>query len=166
MKKRVAFPLLTAAYLMFAACGGPNQANQHQKPALSTTFKWLQGTWVANEPTTNFFETWSIEDDSTFKAFSYMLKGKDTLFSERITLAYRMGKTWYQPVQAGENNQQTVQFELVDSSQHQYVFENKLHDFPQRIIYKRVGADSLWAWIEGTEKGIFKKIDFKLARQK
>ena len=40
------------------------------------------------------------------------------------------------------------------------VFENLAHDFPQRIIYRRRGADSLVARIEGTRGGQMRGRDF------
>ena len=44
------------------------------------------------------------------------------------------------------------------------VFENAAHDFPQRIIYRRVGADSVVARIEGTVRGQARGVDFPFAR--
>jgi hypothetical protein len=44
------------------------------------------------------------------------------------------------------------------------VFENLEHDFPQRVGYRRDGADTLTAWIEGTRDGKTKRIDFPYKR--
>lgn len=44
------------------------------------------------------------------------------------------------------------------------VFENLAHDFPQRVGYRRRGADSLVAWIEGTRQGRARRVDFPHAR--
>lgn len=43
-------------------------------------------------------------------------------------------------------------------------FENPTHDFPQRIAYRRVGADSLVARISGTANGRERAIDFAMKR--
>ncbi len=43
-------------------------------------------------------------------------------------------------------------------------FENLQHDFPQRVIYRRVGADSLIARIEGPQGGTTRGIDFPMRR--
>jgi len=45
-------------------------------------------------------------------------------------------------------------------------FENKDHDFPQRIIYKNTGQDSLYARVEGNDKGKFRKEEFAMRRNK
>jgi hypothetical protein len=44
------------------------------------------------------------------------------------------------------------------------VFENLDHDFPQRIIYRKAGADSLLARIEATVNDSLRGIDFKFRR--
>ena len=44
------------------------------------------------------------------------------------------------------------------------IFENLQHDFPQRIGYQRNGPDSLLAWIEGTEKGQVRRVEFPYRR--
>lgn len=43
-------------------------------------------------------------------------------------------------------------------------FDQPGHDFPQRIIYRRVGSDSLVARIEGTINGESRGIDFPMRR--
>jgi hypothetical protein len=44
------------------------------------------------------------------------------------------------------------------------VFELPEHDFPQRVGYRRVGADSVLAWVEGTTNGKTRRIEFPYAR--
>ena len=44
------------------------------------------------------------------------------------------------------------------------VFEAPEHDFPQRVGYRRVGADSVLAWVEGTMNGKLRRIEFPYAR--
>lgn len=44
------------------------------------------------------------------------------------------------------------------------VFENLDHDFPQRIIYRKSGADSLAARVEATVNDSLRGIDFKFRR--
>jgi hypothetical protein len=47
------------------------------------------------------------------------------------------------------SGQTATQFRTTSTSSTPIVFENPAHDFPQRIIYRRVSADSLVARIEG-----------------
>jgi hypothetical protein len=44
------------------------------------------------------------------------------------------------------------------------VFEAPEHDFPQRVGYRRVGADSVLAWVEGSMNGKTRRVEFPYAR--
>ncbi len=57
-------------------------------------------------------------------------------------------------------------FKLVKWAANEAVFENPAHDFPQRIIYKLSGTDSLAARIEGTMNGKATGMDFPYVRGK
>ena len=46
-----------------------------------------------------------------------------------------------------------VAFELVESGERRAVFENKQHDFPQRILYWLDTAGAMHARIEGPQAG-------------
>jgi hypothetical protein len=45
------------------------------------------------------------------------------------------------------------------------VFENPSHDFPQRIVYRSLGPDSILARIEGEAEDQVRRVDFPLGRQ-
>jgi hypothetical protein len=59
-----------------------------------------------------------------------------------------------------------VHFKLVSAQQGKYIFENKLHDFPQRIIYHLVTPDSIAARVEGQQNGRVDGSDFYFKRVK
>jgi hypothetical protein len=44
------------------------------------------------------------------------------------------------------------------------VFELPEHDFPQRVAYRRVGRDSVLAWVEGTMRGTTRRFEFPYRR--
>jgi hypothetical protein len=44
------------------------------------------------------------------------------------------------------------------------VFAAPEHDFPQRVGYRRVGRDSVTAWIEGTMRGAQRRMEFPYRR--
>ena len=44
------------------------------------------------------------------------------------------------------------------------VFEAPEHDFPQRVAYRRLGSDSVLAWVEGTMNGKLRRIEFPYRR--
>ena len=127
--------------------------------------EWLLGTWT-NESDDEFSqETWSKENDSAFTAFSFTQIGEETIFAETMVLEQKGGRVLLTVATANEKNSPAVPFRLVSSEDNEFVFENKSHDFPERIIYTNPTKDSLHAWIEGTINGERKKVDFRFSRK-
>ena len=61
-------------------------------------------------------------------------------------------------------NQQPILFALVESSNNKYVFENKEHDFPQRLIYYFINENSIKVFVEGEMDGKLEKDEYNLTR--
>jgi hypothetical protein len=66
--------------------------------------------------------------------------------------------------EAHPSGQESARFPAILISDTALIFEDLEHDFPQRIGYDRVGADSLVGWIEGTRDGETRRIDFPYRR--
>jgi hypothetical protein len=121
--------------------------------------KWLQGEWEYTSSNNIYFnEKWEYVNDSLMMGESVALKGNDTLTYETVRLFKHDDKIIYAPTVKGQNNNREVQFTLVeyDSS---FVFENKDHDFPQKISYFRKD-NMLYASIQGESNGNLKTINF------
>ena len=93
---------------------------------------------------------------------SRTVAGGKTVFTEYIQIRESNGQLAY-IVSLGLAAKPVV-FKLVKGSDNEATFENPEHDFPQRIIYRRESTDSLFARIEGQEKGVNKGIDFRYRR--
>jgi hypothetical protein len=76
---------------------------------------------------------------------------------ERLRVTMRDGKLVYH---AHPSSQSAQSFTATAVSPTEATFENLAHDFPQRIIYARRGADSLLARIEGDREGRQQPITF------
>lgn len=122
--------------------------------------EWLIGTWT-NESGEEFSqETWSKENDSTFTAFSFtQIEGK-TVFAETMALEQKDQRLLLTVATANEKGSSPVTFTFISSDKKQFTFENKSHDFPQRITYTNPAKDSLHAWIEGKVNNENKKVEF------
>lgn len=126
---------------------------------------WLLGTWV-NETGEEFSqETWSKENDSMFSAFSFTQVANQTEFAETMALELKGENLLLTVATANQNDEEPVTFKMISSEEGQFTFENKNHDFPERIIYSNPVKDSLHAWIEGTINGEAKKVDFYFSRK-
>ena len=73
---------------------------------------------------------------------------------------------FYIPTVKNQNNGEPVSFKLVSGKNGEFVFENKQHDFPQRIIYRNPNPDSLYARIEGYQQGKVHKEEFPIMSRK
>jgi hypothetical protein len=60
-------------------------------------------------------------------------------------------------------NQPPTPFVLLPGKDGEAVFENKAHDFPQRVFYRRCGED-LCAGIEGLVKGEARRQEWRYTR--
>lgn len=112
--------------------------------------KWLLGIWEQKTSKGNVYETWKSNDDSSYSGKSYLLKKKDTIVLETVSLLQKNGTLFYIPTVTNQNNARPVPFKLTFSSANQLVFENPTHDFPQKITYALISSDSLIAEISGT----------------
>jgi len=126
--------------------------------------RWLLGAWQQQAGKRLQVEEWRQADDSTFTGRSYFLKGADTMLQERTTLEYRNNQLFYVPVVQNQNNGLPVRFVLIESSSSKMVFENKDHDFPQKITYQMITQDSVVAEIAGMLKGTYQARPFPMRR--
>jgi hypothetical protein len=80
---------------------------------------------------------------------------------EQVRLSVREGRVVYT---ANPSGQAQAEFTATTVSDSGFAVENPAHDFPQRIIYRRHGADSLIARIEGTTSRGARGADFPMRR--
>ncbi|CAM3482275.1 DUF6265 family protein [Aequorivita lipolytica] len=168
MKKYLLFILLP---LLLNSCKNNSETKNSETETAVNKFEkidqlqWLLGTWT-NESGEEFSqETWSRENESSFTAFSFTQVGKETVFAETMALEQKGENLFLAVVTVNQNNENPVTFKMVSSENGQFTFENKDHDFPERITYSNPVKDSLHAWIEGTVNGEAKKVDFYFSRK-
>jgi len=116
-------------------------------------FSWLEGTWENNTKDGLYTEKWTKVNDSVFTAISTVTKDRDTLFYETVVLDQKGDSLHYIVTTPKQNDARPVSFTLKTAIVNSYVFENKHHDFPERITYTKVTNDSLMAKISGTQNG-------------
>ena len=126
---------------------------------------WLLGTWTHESGEKFSQETWSKENDSTFTAFSFTQVDGETVFAETMALEQKNNVLQLTAADANDKGSPPVTFRFISSEENQFTFENKSHDFPERITYTNPVKDSLHAWIEGTVNNEKKKVEFKFSRK-
>jgi hypothetical protein len=137
-----------------------------QRTSLSD-FDFLKGSWTMNTAKGRIVESWKKSKDSVMDGISFSISttGDSTLL-ETIKLYESDGSIYYEPSGNGPGNDSTVRFKLISGKDGIFVFENKNHDFPQRISYQSQSANNVLAWIEGTVNGKFRKIEFPYSRER
>jgi hypothetical protein len=143
-----------------AACTSTSSDNSINK------LDWLLGTWKNASSEGTLYEIWNKSSDSVYSGHGFMIVNNDTVFSERISLQQQGSHLYYIPTVKNQNEGKAVSFKLISDVRGEFIFENKEHDFPQRIIYKFLSPDSLYARVEGTDKGTFRKEEFYLRKDR
>lgn len=82
-----------------------------------------------------FHEHWARTDDAFYAGLGFVMLGKDTAFIEHLSIHGNDDGIYYTARIPSQNGGTSVDFELTSAVGDSMVFENKEHDFPQRIAY-------------------------------
>jgi hypothetical protein len=164
---------LFAAALLLLSCkkGTPIKVPASETATVKTysnleKANWFLGEWANKSAEGELTERWNKENDSVYHGESYfVIGGKDTVFAEHVRLEEANGKLAYIVTVPGQNNEQPVRFDMTSSTDNQIVFENPGHDYPSKIVYNKVGNDSVVAEISGIQKGKPASEKFKMKKQ-
>lgn len=127
----------------------------------------LSGTWMVSDGEGGAYEEWSRSNGDSMVGKAYKLSGpSDTIVSERIVLKKDGESVWYIPTVQGQNGGKSIPFKMISYNDSSFTFENKAHDFPQRVIYRFVNDDSIVATIEGLDSSVRRYFDFYYKRMK
>jgi hypothetical protein len=154
MKRIVSHSLLVvfAAFTFAGSAFSQDSINQ---------FEWLLGDWKGTQGPATLTESWKKVDETLMLGEGYVIMNGDTAVTELLRIQ-KIGRFWtYIPI---INKGQPVLFTLIESANDKWVFENKEHDFPQRIVYTRKPDGSLLAWIEGEMNGKQMKDEYTLQK--
>jgi hypothetical protein len=122
---------------------------------------WLQGCWETSSAQRTIDEQWMAPRGGNMVGMSRTVRG-DALVAYEFLLLREVGERLeYESHPSGQSQARFLSSTVSDSL---VLFENPQHDFPQKIGYRREGPDSLIAWIEGTEKGQSRRIEFPYRR--
>lgn len=135
-----------------------------QQPDPTTVAAWLAGCWELRAGARVTVEMWMAPSGGLMLGASRTTVSGRAREFEQLQLSARGDTLLYI---ASPSGQATTTFRSVSVSPQQLRFENRQHDFPQVIIYRRISADSIHARIEGpgpnnTTRGIdfrYKRVD-------
>ncbi len=122
---------------------------------------WLQGCWIQSSPRRTIEEHWMPPRGNSMIGMGRTVRGDSLVEFEVVVVRERGSDLVYEAHPSGQASAEFVAESLGVAS---VVFANPTHDFPQRVGYRRVGADSLIGWIQGSMGGQDRKIEFPYSR--
>jgi hypothetical protein len=123
---------------------------------------WLAGTWGQSKDGGQVHEMWLPPQDGAMAGVTLTTRPGRPPRAEYAKITLEPAGLTYTAV---VGNQPPTPFVLIADAEGRLVFENKAHDFPQRVFYRRCGAD-LCAGIEGLLKGKPEREGWRYTRQK
>lgn len=119
--------------------------------------KLFPAKWKMDIANTEMYEEWDIENDNELIGKSYSVEEGKEIINETIYLK-KFGDQWAYVAIPFE--QSITLFALVEHLPQKFIFENKEHDFPQRVVYEFHKDGRMTAAIEGTVNGEIKRKEF------
>lgn len=140
------------------------EKTESAKPAAGyPVFDMLAGLWQSADGKS--FERWTKNDNGTYKAVAFSIKGADTSWNEQADI-YEENEKWvYENKVKGQNNGKSVRFTSTSLTANSVQFSNPAHDFPTDINYTLPDKNTVHAFIVGpNEKGGKDTIPFNYTR--
>ena len=132
-----------------------------QAPGGTGSLGWLAGCWERRTAGLVIEEQWMAPRGGVLLGMSRTVRKDGAVEYESLRIQGSKGRL---ELVAGPGRGQPTVFRAVDSSTTVLRFENLAHDFPQRIIYRTAGPDSLLARVEGPRGGSIRGIDYPYGR--
>ena len=151
------FVIVLAAAL---ALHHPSAAEAQGAPTVAQV-GWMAGCWEQAAGPRLIEEQWMRPRAGLMLGVSRTVVGDSLREYEQVALSQRGAHLVYAATPA---RQAPAEFASTAVSDSAVTFENPTHDFPQRIIYRRRGADSLIARVEGMRGGQLRGRDFAYRR--
>ncbi len=167
-RRLVCVALAAVAGALPAHAQGTTSAPRPTAPmaALDTTAvrrlpAWLAGCWESRTTTRVTTEMWMRPDGGLMIGGSRTVVRDVAREFEHLRLEATAAALTYVAQPGGRS---PTRFRASHVSDTLLVFEDPTHDFPQRIRYRRIRADSLEARVEGGEGATARGFDFPMRR--
>jgi len=126
------------------------------------TLGWLTGCWSRTDLDAGSGEQWMAPGGGTMLGMSRTVQDGRTVEYEFVVIRPAPDGTLV--YHAHPSGQASAEFRLVRTAEHEVIFENVAHDFPQRIGYRLDPDGTLKAWIEGRRNGTTRRVSLPMRR--
>lgn len=136
--------LIFAISWLFIACNSSENADPDAK-VYSQIKKayWLIGMWENNDEQSDYYEFWQHSNDSTIVGETYLIVELDTIFGDSMSISEKNGGLFYSKSSKFQDRKSYTDLGLTSSADGRLIFENPKNTFPNKIIYKKIGRDSV-----------------------
>ncbi len=122
---------------------------------------WLAGCWESRTSEVVIEEQWMAPRGRSMISMARTVHADTLIDFTQVVLREKDGGLEFETHQY---NQPIALFKATQITTDYMLFENPLHDFPQRIGYDRRGADSLVAWMDGKVKGANRRVEVRYGK--
>jgi hypothetical protein len=119
-------------------------------PRTVEALAWMEGAWSGDKDGVAMEEVWTSPRGGALLGLHRDVKGGRLLSWEFLRIQATDAGTFYY---ASPRSAPETAFKLVETGDKRVVFENKEHDFPQRILYWVDAKGALHARVEGPQGG-------------
>jgi hypothetical protein len=129
----------------------PSAKAQDAAPADLHSLSWLEGRWTGQDDGVDMEEHWTSPSGGGLLGMHKDVKDGRMVSFEflRIEATLKEGVVYF----ASPRSATPTPFRMMEAGAARVVFENKEHDFPQRILYWLGPKGELHARVEGTSGG-------------
>jgi hypothetical protein len=120
---------------------------------------FLVGTWKMEGK--QQYEFWEKNQKDRLIGNSYKLVNNEKIISETLRVKSVENQLIYGATVYSQNDGETIEFILNLNNDEYFSFENANHDFPKKIQYKRISADSIKVSVLGENDEGFSYIQIK-----
>jgi hypothetical protein len=150
--------LMTLAVMMLCT----NSVNATE-PFDMRSLAWLEGVWIGTQGAVAMEEHWTSADGGALLGMHRDIKNRRMVSFEFMRIDTTRDGTFFFGSPRGST---PTPFKLLTAGNKDVTFENKEHDFPQRIRYWLDDAGALHASIEGTQNGKVSRQEWAWSRRK
>ncbi len=154
MRRRISLSVAIACTVTIPAVA---QSHPHSLDQLH----WLAGCWEQRSTARTIHEQWMAPLGDLMLGMARTVANGRLLEFEQVRIELREGVATYV---ANPSGQAQAAFRAVEFSDSAVRFSNHEHDFPNDVGYRRLGTDSLLAYISGVQNGKPVTISFPMKR--
>jgi len=138
---------------------GASSVEQGKAPSIKQ-LHWLKGKWSRVSAGVEHIETWQIKQDSLLEGEGYYQKSENKKVTEKLSIRWEKGELCY--IADVPENKKPVYFKNTLLNDSVAVFENKSHDYPNKITYIKDSKRSFQVILNDNSGTKTRKLSFKL----